>query len=440
MLSKEKIFKSLSHIIDPKQKKSIVECGYIESVTIDSDLISITLQLPEILEEHEAQFTSLVKTTLESDFSMKVVISVNYIMPDSQLDHVKSIIAVSSCKGGVGKSSVSVNLAYSLAKQGFKVGIFDADVYGPSLPTMVKHPSPELEVTGTLIKPIEVSGVKLMSFGYTLINGEQSAAVLRGPMVSQIIHQLLLNTMWGELDYLILDFPPGTGDIQLTIGQLVSVDASVIVTTPQYVSFIDVVKGIEMFDKLKIPTLSVVENMSYFKCSSCDEKHMIFGQGNLKTLKENFGFKHAYGIPIEPEFAAACDSGVPYVLQHEDSEITELFSKIASELNIAVRRLKREGYHLPRVDYDQEKGILIIPHNESPYYILPRTLRQNCGCAKCVDEFTGKLLLDTSKIDKDLVPLSMNPVGNYALGINWSDGHSSLYPYEKINQLAYAPH
>lgn len=435
MALKESIFKLLKTIVDPRQKKSIVECGYVLDVFDENGAVVVKLQLSDSHKPYESQFTSLIKSTLSSEIKSDIVVTVQYDRDEDQLKNVKHIIAVSSCKGGVGKSSVSVNLAFSLAEQGFKVGVFDADIYGPSLPTMVAHPLPDLHVEGVVINPIEYAGVKLMSFGYTLIDGESGAAVLRGPMVSQIIQQLLCNTRWGELDYLVIDFPPGTGDIQLTLGQLVNIDASVIVTTPQYISFIDVVKGIEMFDKLNIPTVSVVENMSYFTCNGCSEKHYLYGNGNMQKLKNDFGFKYAYPIPIEPAFAKSCDSGSPFVMTHSDHEISKLFLTIASDLHKEVQRLKRGGYKLPRVDFDREKGILIIPHEESPFYIPTKFLRYQCGCAKCTDEFSGKKLINDSDISEDIVPLSMNPVGNYALGINWSDGHSSLYPYGRLKEL-----
>ena len=435
MALREFVFKLLQTIVDPRQKKSIVECGYVLDVKEENDVLTIQLQLSDSHKPYESQFTSLIKSTLSAEIKSKILVIVQYDRDEDQLKNVKHIIAVSSCKGGVGKSSVSVNLAFALAEKGFKVGIFDADIYGPSLPTMVAHPLPDLQVEGVVINPVEYAGVKLMSFGYTQIDGESGAAVLRGPMVSQIIQQLLCNTRWGDLDYLVIDFPPGTGDVQLTLGQLINIDASVIVTTPQYISFIDVVKGIEMFDKLKIPTVSVIENMSYFTCDNCSEKHYLYGKGNMQKLKNDFGFKHSYAIPIEPSFSKSCDSGSPFVMTHSDHDISKLFLTIASDLHKEVQKLKRGGYNLPRVDFDQEKGILIIPHQDTPYYVPSKVLRYHCGCAKCTDEFSGKKLISDTDILETISPLSMNPVGNYALGINWSDGHSSLYPYGRIRDL-----
>lgn len=180
------------------------------------------------------------------------------------LEGVKHVVAVSSCKGGVGKSTVSVNLAFAMSQLGLKVGIFDADLYGPSLPTMISPESARLyqdEDDASKIKPIEFSGVKAMSYGFAAQN---KTAIMRGPMASNLVAQLIGQTKWEDLDYLIIDMPPGTGDIQLTLCQELSLRAAVIVTTPQKLAYVDVVKGIEMFDSLKVPTISVVENMAYY--------------------------------------------------------------------------------------------------------------------------------------------------------------------------------
>jgi len=200
------------------------------------------------------------------------------------LKDVKNVLAVYSCKGGVGKSTVAVNLAFSLLNQGLKVGIMDADLYGPSLPTMISPDQQELytdEDDATKIKPIEFAGIKAMSYGFATKN---KGAVMRGPMASNLVAQLVGSTQWGDLDYLVVDFPPGTGDVQLTLCQELMITASVIITTPQKLAYVDVVKGIEMFDSLKVPTVAVIENMAYYKCGSCDEKHRIFGNGYTKQL------------------------------------------------------------------------------------------------------------------------------------------------------------
>ena len=238
------------------------------------------------------------------------------------LSKVQNIIAVTSCKGGVGKSTVAVNLAFSLRKMGHKVGIFDADMYGPSLPTMISANIENLyqdEHDPSMIAPIEFSGVKCMSYGFATAGRVNQAAVMRGPMVSNLVSQLAGQTNWGELDYLVIDFPPGTGDIQLTLGQELSLSGAVIVTTPQKLSYVDVVKGIELFDSLKVPTLALVENMKYFKCGNCDKKHMIFGEGFNEQIEESYGIRNSIEVPIVQEIANMSDQGTPFVLTLPDS-------------------------------------------------------------------------------------------------------------------------
>lgn len=231
------------------------------------------------------------------------------------LEGVKRIIAVSSCKGGVGKSTIATNLAFTLSHHlGRKVGIFDADIYGPSLPTLMRKKDAYLQSPADRPKdiiPVDFEGVKAMSYGWSYGN---KRAVMRGPMVSGIVAQLFQSTDWGELDYLIVDMPPGTGDIQITLGQEINLDGAVIVTTPQQLSYVDVVKGIEMFDDLKVPTLSVVENMAYFNCHKCDEKHHIFGVGKVGQLKTQFGIRNSYEIPLLRAVAKYSDLGSPAVL------------------------------------------------------------------------------------------------------------------------------
>mmetsp|Transcript_78124 Transcript_78124/g.108058 ORF Transcript_78124/g.108058 Transcript_78124/m.108058 type:complete len:247 (+) Transcript_78124:402-1142(+) len=242
------------------------------------------------------------------------------------LKSVKNILAVSSCKGGVGKSTVAVNLAYSMHKQGVKVGIFDADLYGPSLPTMISPDSAQIyqdTEDPNKIAPVEFNGVKTMSYGFAAQN---KTAIMRGPMASNLVSQLVGQTNWGDLDYLVVDFPPGTGDIQLTLGQELSLSAAVIVTTPQKLAYVDVIKGIEMFDTLKVPTIAVVENMAYYRCSSCEEKRRIFGAGYTNQLKTNFGIKSSFEVPIMEEIALMSDSGTPFVLSLPESlEIVETY-------------------------------------------------------------------------------------------------------------------
>ena len=339
---------------------------------------------------------------------------------------ISTLLAVSSCKGGVGKSTVALNLAYSLAKRGFKVGLFDADIYGPSLPTLVGLDGVHLEGTDTAIRPLVHEGVALMSFGFTQMGLTGGPALMRGPMVSQIIHQLLLQTQWGELDYLVIDMPPGTGDIQLTLAQLIPLTAAVIVTLPQYLSFVDVVKGIQMFDTLKVPTVTVVENMSTFVCPDCAHAHALFGRGALDRLSQEFGLANTFSLPLESALSESCDAGTPYVLAYPESPLTKQFLEIGDATVREITRIRFEPVSRPVMTHTEAGLQVKVGHEE--WTVGCYDLRLACPCARCVGEFSGKPLLNPKSIDPTVRPLFIKPVGNYAVGIEWSDGHHSLYP------------
>jgi len=249
------------------------------------------------------------------------------------LQKIKHILAVSSCKGGVGKSTVAINLAFSMSKLGKKVGIFDADVYGPSLPTLVHTEEyglrADLEEPDKIL-PHEYDGVKAMSYGFV---SKGQRAIMRGPMVSGLITQLIKNTSWGELDFLVLDMPPGTGDIAITLCQEINISAALIVTTPQKLAYVDVIKGLEMFDSLKVPTVGILENMSYFICDGCEKKHRIYGLGYTDQIIQQFGIKNAFEIPILPELSQLSDEGAPAVLALPESvEIVQRYKHIAESI------------------------------------------------------------------------------------------------------------
>lgn len=442
MATKEDIISKLKTIINPTTKQTLVESGLISSLELNSNKVHIKLQLPKQLADQKEAFKALIEHTLKEIPTITVQVEINInsdknVISSEKKDNlkqIKHILAVSSCKGGVGKSTVSVNLAFSLAQQGFEVGLFDADLYGPSLPTMVAT-NDDLVVDGEDIYPIKYKDIKLMSFGFTENANQSGPAILRGPMVSQIIHQLLTQTLWGELDYLVIDLPPGTGDIQITLCQILPITAAVIVTTPQHISFIDVVKGIEMFDTLKVPVVGAVENMSYFETES-GSKQYPFGKGALERLKSEFGFKTTLEIPLEESISNCGDTGTPFMEKHTESDIAKRFKIFANEVDNSIKNITQNGLNIPKVSFDEGKGILIIPEMKPAFYINAKRLRLACNSAYNKNEFTGEALVDEKDIPENIHPLSMNPVGNYALGINWSDGHSSLYPYEQLYDLA----
>ncbi len=252
--------------------------------------------------------------------------------PDSNLSRVRHIVVVASGKGGVGKSTTAVNLALALACQGYKTGIFDADIYGPSQPLMLgiaPGTRPEIE-GGKFMLPVEAHGIKCNSVG--LLVDENQAMVWRGPMVVGAFNQILNDTRWGELDYLIVDMPPGTGDIQLSLAQSVPVTGAVIVTTPQDVALLDARRGIEMFRKVEVPILGVVENMSIHVCSNCGHSEHIFGDGGAGRIADNYGVTLLGELPLDTSIREQCDAGNPAVVAEPDGRVAQIYLEIASKV------------------------------------------------------------------------------------------------------------
>ncbi|CAD8151189.1 unnamed protein product [Paramecium pentaurelia] len=438
---KIQILNRLKEIKHSNSQKDIVSNGYIENLTIDQDgRVIIDLKLDQDYRKIKALCSDALKQyewIKNLDIRMAPKKENVFTQTNSQkrgnLQNVNKIIAVSSCKGGVGKSTIALNLTFSLQKLGFKVGIFDADVYGPSLPTLIGKEKQQLyapEDKPKEILPIEFNGVKTMSYGFA--SGNQKA-IIRGPMVSSIVVQLVQQTQWQNLDYLVVDMPPGTGDIQISLCQELNFDGAVIVTTPQRLSFIDVVKGIEMFDVLKVPTLSVVENMAEYVCPNCNHLHKPFGPGYINMLQKQFGIASALSIPLYGDISKYSDLGSPVVLTlPDDHTINNIYRQLA---NNVVNELNRTDLtKTPTVRYDTGKRQVIIRDfdgKEKP--IKSIELRSKCNCALCVDEFTGKRLNQKQKLDQEVYPYKIEPKGNYAVAIVWSDGHrSSIYPYKRL--------
>jgi ATP-binding protein involved in chromosome partitioning len=260
--------------------------------------------------------------------------------PQDLIPGVKQVIAVSSGKGGVGKSTVAVNLAVALAQSGARVGLMDADVYGPNIPMMMGVPTPPAQQDGK-IKPAESHGVKLMSMGFFV--PEDTAVVWRGPMIHTAIQQFFRDVLWGDLDFLLIDLPPGTGDAQLTLSQLVPLCGAITVTTPQEVALHDVRKGMMMFQKVNVPLLGIVENMSYFVCGHCGERTEIFSTGGGERAAEKLGVPFLGRIAIDPEIRAGGDRGQPIVVSHPDSPQAASFRQIAQKIAEALKTRDGDG-------------------------------------------------------------------------------------------------
>lgn len=260
---------------------------------------------------------------------------------------IKSIIAVASGKGGVGKSTTAVNLAVALAQEGKKIGLLDADIYGPSIPNMLglKGQKPMVDTGGKMIFPLENYGVKMMSIG--LLVPDDQAMIWRGPMVASALGQLLNGVAWGELDMLIIDMPPGTGDAQLTLSQTVPVTGAVVVTTPQDIALIDCKKGIQMFDKVHVPTLGIVENMSVFICPHCNGESHIFDQGGAESLSKEFKTDVIAQVPLNIGIRENGDAGTPIVAALPDSKEAKIYKDLAKTVMDKVTTLNKRKITIP---------------------------------------------------------------------------------------------
>lgn len=342
-ISLEAVMNALRTVHDPDLKKDLVTLGMVRDIKIGSDgVISLRVVLTTPACPLKEQIKSEVETALKKvmgvttvlvsmDAEVKKAGSQGQQAQSSQIAGVAHIIAVSSGKGGVGKSTVAVNLATALAMEGARVGLMDADVYGPNVPTMMGvTDQPKIvqdPVKGEMFIPPTAHGVKVMSMGF-LIPGDQPL-VWRGPMLHSVVNQFCHKVNWGELDYLIVDMPPGTGDVQLSLAQLVPVTGAVLVTTPQEVSMQDVRKAYNMFEKVRVPILGFVENMSYFKCDSCDKKHALFGSEGGKTLSRKYGVDLLAQLPIVPSVREGGDEGRPTVVGNPNSEIAQAMRALA---------------------------------------------------------------------------------------------------------------
>jgi ATP-binding protein involved in chromosome partitioning len=351
MTTHESVLQALSQVQEPDLGKDLVTLNMVKDIAIDGKKVSFTVVLTTpacpLKEMIRGACENAVKILVDKEAVVTVNFTSNIVSnrKDNQatLPNVKNIIAVGSGKGGVGKSTVSVNLALALAKGGAKVGIMDADIYGPSIPIMlgIKSERPLMqEVNGKgMIVPIDVMGLKAMSIG--LLIDDRQAVVWRGPMASSALKQFVTDVLWGELDYLIIDLPPGTGDIHLTMVQTIPVTGAVIVTTPQEVALADAKKAIMMFDgpQIKVPVLGIVENMAYFIPEELpDNKYFIFGKEGGKRLAEMFELPFLGQIPITMSIREGGDIGKPALL-HGDSIAQKAIHEVAQQVarNISIR-------------------------------------------------------------------------------------------------------
>lgn len=355
-LNEQSVLDALKNIIDPDLRKDIVTLGFVKDLSINEGVVSfrIVLTTPAcpVKEAFETDAKALVGA-IEGVTNVKVIMDAEVpkgrgVANNVAVPGVKNIIAVSSGKGGVGKSTVAVNLAVSLALDGAKVGLMDADVYGPNVPLMLGAAHEQPKVGQNFLLPIEAYGIKMISMA--VLAPPDKPMVLRGPMLHGIVRQFLTDVNWGELDYLIVDMPPGTGDVQLSLAQLVPVQGAVLVTTPQKVSLADVLRAMKMFEQVAVPVLGIVENMSYFVAPDTGNRYDIFGAGGGAEFAEEYGIGFLGEVPLGMEVREAGDKGIPVVVSNPDSPQAKAFRKVAEEVarQVSIEAMKPELVILSR--------------------------------------------------------------------------------------------
>jgi ATP-binding protein involved in chromosome partitioning len=341
-VTQEQVKAALSLVIDPNTEKDLISSKAIKNSQIEGSKLSVDVELGYPAKSQFALIQSLVSSALSAlpgVQEVQVNVSSKIVAHAVQrgikiMSNVKNIIAVASGKGGVGKSTTAANLALALAAEGASVGILDADIYGPSQPMMMGISGRPETVDGKTMEPLENHGLQVSSIGF-LINPDEPM-VWRGPMVTQALQQLLEQTNWRDLDYLIVDMPPGTGDIQLTLSQKVPVTGAVIVTTPQDIALLDARKGLKMFEKVGIPILGIVENMSTHICSNCGHAEAIFGAGGGEKMCAEYEVDFLGALPLNMAIRQQADSGTPTVVAEPDGPVAQIYKTIARKVAIRV--------------------------------------------------------------------------------------------------------
>ena len=380
-----------------------------------------------------------------------------------RLPGIRHVIAVGSGKGGVGKSTVSVNLALALHQAGARVGLVDADVLGPSIPGMLglRAEPPQMTANQTVV-PASGFGVKVMSMG--LLTGDDSPAILRGPMVNKYLGMFIGAVEWGPLDYLFIDLPPGTGDTQLTLAQNFPLSGALIVTTPQDVSLKIARRGLRMFEKLHVPILGVIENMGTFTCPHCGRETDVFRRGGGVRMSQELGVSFFGSIPLDADVVAGGDVGRPIVLDRAHSIPGQAYFTIANALANALRggpsaalgpfswgwntdeegpgwkesAIRSSGSATTAIGMKRSnpRTLSVLWEDGQQDEFDVRDLRLACRCALCVEEMSGEPLLDPASVRPDVGPVTVGNMGSYGITVKWSDGHSTgIYTFEALRAM-----
>jgi ATP-binding protein involved in chromosome partitioning len=336
---REQVLTALSKVVDPELKRDIVSAGMVKDVHVDGGIVKFTLELTTPACPLREYLITAAKQAVEAlEWVEKVEVDVTARVPQhvrskASMPLVKNIIAVGSGKGGVGKTTIAVNVAVALSQMGAKVGLLDGDIYGPNVPRMLGVQGQPKIVSGKLI-PLSSWGIKVMSIGFFI--DPDTPVIWRGPMLHKAVEQLLYDVEWGELDYLFVDLPPGTGDVQISLSQLIELSGAIIVTTPQDVALYDALKSVSMFEKTKTPILGIVENMSYFICPNCGHRTELFPRKSVEDECAKRKIRYLGSIPFSPELSLNSDIGKPIVVTEPQSQVAIALYEVARQVAASV--------------------------------------------------------------------------------------------------------
>jgi ATP-binding protein involved in chromosome partitioning len=347
-ITEQDIQSALKEVVDPNTEKDFVTTRSIKNLKVSDADVSLEIELGypgksqlDLIRKLVGDRVRAVPGVRAADVAVRSKIVSHAVQRGVKLvPEVKNIIAIASGKGGVGKSTTAVNLALALAAEGASVGMLDADIYGPSQPTMLGITGRPESKDGKSLEPMTGHGIQASSIGFLI--DVDTPMVWRGPMVTQALEQLLKDTKWRALDYLVVDLPPGTGDIQLTLAQKVPVTGAVIVTTPQDIALIDARKGLKMFEKVGIPILGIVENMSIHICSNCGHEESIFGSGGAERMCKDYGTEFLGALPLDMSIREHADSGKPSVVSDPDGRVAEIYRRIARRIAVKIGDLQKD--------------------------------------------------------------------------------------------------
>ena len=350
-MTKNNVLEALKNVTYPGFTKDIVTFGFVKDVDIVGTRVAVVIDITSSADEVRDQISNDAKVELAKIGVSEAIVTINQPQAPKQMSNsmsgknlvpqVKNFVMVSSGKGGVGKSTTSVNLAIAMAMQGKKVGLLDADIYGPNVPRMMGLIDQRPDIVGNKVAPLKAYGVEVMSMGSLMESGQ--SLIWRGSMIMKAIEQFLRDILWSELDVLVIDMPPGTGDAQLTLAQSVPVTAGVTVTTPQEVSLDDSRRSLDMFQKLHIPIAGVIENMSGFICPSCETESDIFGMGTSAAVAKEFDTELMARIPIEPAVRIGGDTGMPIIYHKPESQSAKRYMEAANKLISFIDKVNAEG-------------------------------------------------------------------------------------------------